>query len=370
VDHPAVPLEKIAAMFNFDCCGMGSGGVGFGGAEHFPEIWESYQAQMDSTAKANLTVSTIWHGGSDNTSFQDKGVPTFNYWSSGDRPFYHHQEDLPALISPATLGKVGQEASNFIEYLANWEKPLITEDYKVRTWLYSAYGFWAFPLGKSRSGKGGDWVESCKGAHQSGTKFVMVSIGAEDPYGDVDYWKKSCEELGFSWATGKDAIRTAVRKHKLALLPVISELEGLDSAGIQLRNLAAMGVKVVYLGTAKSDCVKLKGMIRQAGDLEMVFLVNSDLACLIPEKCKKAVLLQPGSLAIPLPNKDQLDNVRLVYLRQESLNSDSLGIVKQVAVLCHYGETFHRDLLELEKAGFTGQDIVYMLGENLLEILP
>jgi hypothetical protein len=27
-------------------------------------------------------------------------------------------------------------------------------------------------------------------------------------------------------------------------------------------------------------------------------------------------------------------------------------------------------LLKLEQAGFTSQDIVYMLGENLLEILP
>jgi hypothetical protein len=37
VEHPPIPLDSVAAMFNFDCCGGMAGRLRR--AEHFPEVW-------------------------------------------------------------------------------------------------------------------------------------------------------------------------------------------------------------------------------------------------------------------------------------------------------------------------------------------
>jgi hypothetical protein len=379
VDHPTIPKDKIAAMINFDCCGMGSGGVGFGGAEHFPEIWQAYEAQMDSGTRANLTLSTIWHGGSDNSSFQDAGIPTFNYWSSGDRPFYHHQEDLPGQIATTTLGKVGQEASNFIQFMANWEKPVITENYKERAWLYSACSIFLNGYGRPPLQEVDVWAETMKNNHdQQGLKCAVVSISPEDPFGDVDFWRQFCKNHNFSFVTGKDGIREAMRKQKLAVLPVISNIAVMDVEAVYLRNLAMMGIKIASVGQAETDSSKRAKAINEAAELGMTFICEAALRHLLPQKSKRILVYSNLPDKVDLPAKEELDKVRLVFpynletaFDHETIKPDSGGIVSRVVALDFWTNgPLSGSLIKLEQAGFSGQEIVYMMGENLLEVLP
>jgi hypothetical protein len=383
VDHPTIPLEKIAAMFNFDMCGMGNGGVGFGGAEHFPEIWEAYQAQMDSAARANLTLSTIWHGGSDNSSFQDKGIPTFNYWSAGDHPFYHHQEDLPGKIAATTLGNVGTEAAHFITYMANWEKPVITENYKERTWLYSACRINLNPMYKNPDPPPRHPLDNSLSVsfldtlHDQGLKCVTASIGFNDPYSDVDRWKEICKKHDYVWALKADDIRQAMRQQKLAIMPRITYLPFMDSSGVQLRNLVQMGVKTINISGLGPDSVLGKNLIKMAADLGCVFICPDTFRDQIPTKARKILMFTDTTKLPALPGKVDLGKIRWMLSDNfKGLGPDSAGTTQRVAGFgmmdyeVEYGPKSLQMIKNLEQAGFSGQDIVYMLGENLLEILP
>ncbi len=378
VHNPPVPLDSIAAMFNFDCCGVGEGLAGMGGAEHFPEIWEEYKMGLDSTELANLTLSTIWRNGSDNHSFQQKGVPTFNYWSRGERSFYHLQEDLPQTVSARALGGVGRAAADFIAFLADWEKPLLKEHYRARTYLYSAYAIDLHPISLPAAEDSAALSEMLNARRCLGLKCATVAISSVTPYEDVDFWRNLCAEKGFKWSTNAEEIRAGIREQKLALLPVITDLAAFDSGGAALRNLQKLGAKTVLLRGEPADSASGSCLLRQCSDLGLLLLVPeaSPWKSLLPPDSRKAIHTTNISEEMSLHAQEEAKKWRLVTAEPLQLEPDSAGTLEKTLYLSlKWGNQADREqslllIEELEKAGFTGQQIVYMLGENLLEILP
>ena len=130
--HPTVPQEKICAMFNFDMEGCGDGGGGFGGRNLFPAGVQDYVTFLPDSVRKKLQVSRAWGmGGSDHSYFIDKGIPALGFFSSGDHPFYHEEEDVPKTINVQSLQFVGDCAAGLLEKLANERASLLYEG--VRT---------------------------------------------------------------------------------------------------------------------------------------------------------------------------------------------------------------------------------------------
>jgi len=124
VEHPTVELGNVVGMLNFDMVGRGDGTVGAGGGEFYPEVWENFVAELDSSLKDKLTEHRSWQGGSDQTSFLNKDVPAFPFYTKGDHPFYHVLDDDANWIQPEALESVGRIAQSWLQTLANWQESL------------------------------------------------------------------------------------------------------------------------------------------------------------------------------------------------------------------------------------------------------
>ena len=123
--RPAVPLENIVAMLNFDMEGHGNGGARWGGRNYLPEVLERLVSGYSDSIKANTRTGRGWGmGGSDHAHFVEQGIPAFGFSSSGDHPFYHEFEDLPGTINVASLQSVGDRAAEMINEMANDPNPL------------------------------------------------------------------------------------------------------------------------------------------------------------------------------------------------------------------------------------------------------
>ncbi len=134
--NPTMPIEDIAAMFNFDMVGHGNGEVGIGGGEFLPDVWRSFARDIDSDLDSILHVGIAWEGeSSDHAPFRNEGVPVFTTWSEGDHLFYHLFDDDPPWIKEDALRAVGTAAEGMIGVLANWDDPLIPPYRKGRMFL-------------------------------------------------------------------------------------------------------------------------------------------------------------------------------------------------------------------------------------------
>jgi len=249
---------------------------------------------------------------------------------------------------------------------------LITDHYRQRTWLFSAYSADLHPLSRPPAPDTLRLAEELRARHKAGMKCATVAIGSQDPYADVDFWQQFCKNNGFIWVTGAEEIRGAVRRQKLALLPVITAWQHLDRNGLQLRTLKAMKVQILDLRDTGSDTAGCRVRVKPAADLGMMFLVSQRQAELLPEESRKVIYLDNSSTLVPTLSKAELEKTRYALSQEFSgLAPDSTGMTSRSVFLeLKYDQETLRYLSDLEKAGFKAQDIVYMLGENLLEILP
>jgi len=372
VDHSTIPQDSIAAMFNFDCCGVGDGGAGFGGAEHFPEIWQAYLKDLPADTLKKLTISTHWGNGSDNNSFHEKGVPTFNFWSRGDRSFYHVTEDLPVTVSEASLGGVGRSAADFISFMAVWPQPLISAAHHAKTWLYSGLALNLKPITPDEIADTTALIAKLNEQFRIGLKCATVGITSKMPYEQIEAWRQFCKDHDFVWATKADDIRDANRRHKLALLPVLCGLEGFDSPGSELANLKELGARVVMLSEDFPDSAQ----IQLAADLGMLFVVSCGQELLLPEKAKRLIVC-PECSELCLPAAEELTNCRMAVSSGTEIPPPDSAQIAERALFLNLNwenekaqETSLHLIEDLEKSGYSGDQIIYMLGENLLEILP
>lgn len=377
VAHPTVPLERIAAMFNFDCCGIGEGPVGFGGAEHFPEIWDAYHAGRSAEETANLRLSTIWRNGSDNHSFETAGIATFNFWSSGERFFYHQIEDLPEAISPTVLGNVGREAADFIAYLADQDQPLLSARMTCRNHLFSAITVNLEPLRLQDAGS----AQELQRRRWRGLDCQTVAVASDSPYSDVERWRRFCAGNQLRFAQGSGDVKAAVRNQQPALLPVLTEPQRLSRE--TMKNLRDLGVKTVFALNADSARSEWSDAVLTACELDLLIVCSRRTAEQLPKEARCAVIPDEGGIGAALSNAKIRKN-RRIWVDSGSLNVEQCRELTE-----EMRETAARTLFldadwetesgqaallkfieEMEEAGFGGTQIEYLLGENLLDILP
>lgn len=379
-ENPTIPLENVTAMFNYDCCGLGEGKPRMGGAEHFPAVWEEYIKTLSDNDLETMEVSRHWKNGSDNHYFQEWGTPTFNLSSVGDRLFYHLQEDIPRYITPGTLESVGKASGNFIHYLAQWDEPLLRDNYRQRTCLYSAYTVNLKPASIPQdSGGTAALAQALKQRWRRGLKCQFVAAPLPSAEEAWEYWRRFSLDHDFVWASSAGDVRRAYNKKNLALTPILTDLEGIDPEGMELEKLKLLGIKTLSLNDEPLDSILVgKILVKAAGlgmllvhrgsapwkneapkDLRRVELVEADEAAGISPEDIGAERLRwciiDGFPDLNLQTSAVLENKLHLSL---ALSSDS----ELVEALTY--------LAKLEKSGWEQYQILYILGGNLLEVFP
>jgi|GEM_PF-251690 len=374
VQHPSIPLEKNAVMFNFDCCGIGDGGVGFGGKEHYPVVWDAYAAMQSPEDKKLLTLSTNWGYGSDNGPFERSDLPSCNFWSSGSRPFYHQVEDLPQSISPAAIGNTGRISGEIIEYFANWDKPLIEEDSRARSLLFSASTINVFPLNYQEFPDESALIDRLKALRYRGLKCSFISLESNSIFKDYDRWRNFCEKNNFRFIEDGNQLNSAIRQEKFALFPVLTDIIGLDDYGVDLRNICKLGVKTIAFFVTPADSVKLRLVIEQASGLDMAFVCpyDSPAESFVPNDSRQIVILSSSGTVTPDSAK-----IRCKYIVGTDFPAASFA-APQTMRRYHLNPIWNSQedmvivrtyISDLENQGTKRPDIIYLLGDNLLEVL-
>ncbi len=97
VNNSPVPLEKIIAMFNFDCVGVGDS-IQIGNGKSSPKLWNI--AKEKDSQYTKLMVETTWNGGgADAGPFHDKGIPALYFVTKNSYQHLHLQSDTPETLN-------------------------------------------------------------------------------------------------------------------------------------------------------------------------------------------------------------------------------------------------------------------------------
>jgi len=374
VQYPVIPLEKAVGMFNFDCCGAGEGGVGFGGKEHYPQVWDAYAALQSPEDSKLLTLSTNWGYGSDNGPFERWWLPSFNFWSSGARYFYHQVEDLSQYISPPAIGNTGRISGEIIAFFANWDKPLLEYENRSRTVLFAASTVNIYPINYNDFTDEQTLIDSLKSLRHQGLKCSFAALESNNAFADYDRWRSFCLRNNFRFIEDGGQLNNAIRQEKFALFPVLTDINSLDNSGADLRNLCKLGLKTIAFLDLPQDSAKIPAVIEQAAGLDMAFIVPQDGFAVkyIPSSTRQIVILPPGGA---LESDSAKTRCRYVFSADFSeIEFTSSSMMRRYHLNPYW--SCPQKILEtrlyitsLEKRGLKRQDIKYLLGDNLLEIL-
>ena len=105
VQHPPVPVEKIAAMINLDMVGrLRQDQLIALGSDTAPQ-WKEMVDRGADRAQIHVTSKGDGYGPSDQTSFYAAGVPVL-FLFTGSHEQYHTPEDKPATVNPDGAAKV------------------------------------------------------------------------------------------------------------------------------------------------------------------------------------------------------------------------------------------------------------------------
>jgi len=92
-EHPLLPLDSIAAMFNFDLMGNGDKGITVVNATEEPELFSLIKAKNDSL-KIGMFIGERGNApNSDHYPFTTKNVPAVFTYTLGGPPHYHDVQD-------------------------------------------------------------------------------------------------------------------------------------------------------------------------------------------------------------------------------------------------------------------------------------
>jgi hypothetical protein len=117
LDHPPVPLGKIASAFVLDCVGLGKGQFWLFGAGHFVKAYEEIKKNIDPTLFDGFQPRE--EGGSDQYFFQQKEVPSFFAHNIRESSREHTPQDDIELLNPNALKKAAQLIYEAALYMAN-----------------------------------------------------------------------------------------------------------------------------------------------------------------------------------------------------------------------------------------------------------
>ncbi|MEI6677936.1 MAG: M20/M25/M40 family metallo-hydrolase [Mariniphaga sp.] len=128
VDHPAIDLKKINAMFNLDMVGRlnENSQVQIGGVGTAVPLRKMIYADCDTTV-LKLTLSDEGYGPSDHASFYGKNVPVL-FVSSGAHLDYHTPADTWDKINYPGMVKISDLSYRLICDLANSDAKLIFKE--------------------------------------------------------------------------------------------------------------------------------------------------------------------------------------------------------------------------------------------------
>jgi hypothetical protein len=123
VEHPAVPLDRIAADVNLDMVSRDAKGeLTAGGARHWPVL----QPLVDSLAAVSLVVLRQGHDGgpgdddltrrSDMGPFHDRGIP-FLFFFGEEHDDYHQPTDIVEHLQPAFYYRSVRTIAEFVRRL-------------------------------------------------------------------------------------------------------------------------------------------------------------------------------------------------------------------------------------------------------------
>jgi hypothetical protein len=255
---------------------------------------------------------------------------------------------------------------------------LISEYYAQRTLLFSAYSVNLICLNKPESIQDPDLLAKSRSLHNKGVKWALAGISATDPYAQFDLWQNFCDSNEFMMVSSAEGIKNAFRKQKFAFLPVITDFDQLDENGSELRNLFNLGVKSVWLNKELKVDDRSRYLLEEISKLGMVCFIEPEASILdsIPENTRLVKFI-PEDETIPIPSAEDLINIRLlVNCPNPALSPDSADVLSHAVILNIPWDNEDQPLnslkivAELQQAGFTNEQIRYMLGENLLNILP
>jgi Tol biopolymer transport system component len=117
VQHPPVPVARIAAMINLDMIGrLREDQLVALGSDSAPE-WKDMIDRAATRAEIHVTSKGDGYGPSDQTSFYAAGVPVL-FLFTGAHEQYHTPEDKPATVNPEGAAKVVTFAVSLGEDLA------------------------------------------------------------------------------------------------------------------------------------------------------------------------------------------------------------------------------------------------------------
>jgi hypothetical protein len=117
VDHPPVPLEKIAAMMNLDCIGFGDS-IQVGNGLSSPELWKI--ARMQDSLHIQQMVTRTWSGGgSDAGPFHGKGIPALYFVTTNSYDHLHLPSDTPETLNEPLFESITRLAYLTAYHVAN-----------------------------------------------------------------------------------------------------------------------------------------------------------------------------------------------------------------------------------------------------------
>jgi len=123
VEHPVVPLEKTAAVVNFDMVGRLSRGKLYAGDA--PSCTDFLTMLGRIQNETGVTIEGRFGGvaRSDQAPFLDKKIPAVHF-NTGLYPEYHHAEDTADLVDHAGGAKVAEIGTAFVNALIVHDGPM------------------------------------------------------------------------------------------------------------------------------------------------------------------------------------------------------------------------------------------------------
>lgn len=97
VNNSPVPLDKIIAMFNFDCVGVGDS-IQIGNGKSSPKLWNI--AKEKDSQYTKLMIESTWNGGgADAGPFHEKGIPALYFVTKNSYQHLHLPSDKPETLN-------------------------------------------------------------------------------------------------------------------------------------------------------------------------------------------------------------------------------------------------------------------------------
>ena len=148
-----VTMDNVVANFNGDMVGLGDG-IGAPGALNFPSIFDVIMKNQDPDVAKAVHPSTAGPGGSDYSTFIEKGIESLALMTDGGvgHPDYHDSGDKREKIDPEILRKTGQFVlQGIINVASDTTTQMIIPD---RLHLYNAMRMSLVNINDARGGGG------------------------------------------------------------------------------------------------------------------------------------------------------------------------------------------------------------------------